>query len=367
VNADLQLFVRDSLVRGLPRAAIRERLLEAGWRAEEVESALAGFAEVDFPVPVPRRRPYLSAREAFLYLVLFATLYITAFNLGLVLFAIVDRWLPDAVQHDYASRWATEALRNGIAALVIAFPIFLSLSTMIGRAMARDPEKRGSAVRKWLTYLTLFVAALVLIGDLTFVLQRLLAGELVARVVWKALVVFAIAGTIFGHYLAELRGEEREGVALRGGAPWLAGVAVLAVAVTIAFGLAASGSPRQSRLRTLDARRVGNLRSIRDQLIAERNVRRPLPGSLAELAARPAAPSLEVFRDPESKEFYGYRVLDSTTVELCADFASEDSLISPDRGESSRFWKHPKGRHCFTLTIESYPVPGQFPPPPLHR
>ena len=358
MNADLQLFVRDSLARGLPRAAIRERLLEAGWRAEEVESALAGFAEADFPVPVPRRKPALSAREAFLYLVLFATLYITAFNLGLVLFAIVDRWLPDAAQNPYSPRWATEALRNGIAALVIAFPIFLSLSTLIGRAMARDPEKRSSAVRKWLTYLTLFVAALVLIGDLTFVLQRLLAGELVARILWKTLVVFAIAGTIFGHYLAELRNEEREGVARRDGTPWLAWAAVAAVVVTIVFGLVASGSPHQSRLRTLDARRVGNLRSIRDQLIAEHKVRRALPGSLAELAARPAAPSLETFRDPESKEFYGYRVVDSTTVELCATFASEDSLVSPDNvSESSLYWKHPRGRHCFTLSLEAQPVP----------
>ena len=358
MNADLQLFVRESLARELPRAAIRERLLEAGWRAEEVESALAAFAEVDFPVPVPRRRPYLSAREAFLYLVLFATLYITAFNLGLVLFAIVDRWLPDAVQIEYASRWATEAIRNGIAALVIAFPIFLFLSTLIGRAMARDPEKRGSAVRKWLTYLTLFVAALVLIGDLTFVLQRLLAGELVARILWKTLVVFAIAGAVFGHYLAELRSEEREGAARRGGTPWLAWAAVVAVVVTIAFRLVASGSPQQSRLRTLDARRVESLKSIWNQLVAEHKVRRPLPVSLAELSARPAAPALETFRDPESKEFFGYRVVDSTTVELCATFATEDSLVSPDGGgESSLFWKHPRGRHCFELSLKEPPNP----------
>lgn len=358
MNADLQLFVRDSLARGLPRAALRERLLEAGWRADEVESALAGFAEVDFPVPVPRRKPSLSAREAFLYLVLFATLYITAFHLGLVLFAIVDRWLPDAVQNPYSLRWATEALRNGIAALVIAFPIFLFLSMLIGRAMARDPEKRGSAVRKWLTYLTLFVAALVLIGDLTFVLQRLLAGELVARILWKTLVVFAIAGTVFGHYLAGLRGEEREGGAHRSGRPWLAWVAVVAVAATIVFGLAASGSPRQSRLRALDARRIERLKSIWNQLVAEHKVRRPLPVSLAELSARPAAPPLETFSDPESKESFGYRVVDSTTVELCATFAGEDSLVSPDGGgEPSQFWKHPPGRHCFTLSLEAQPIP----------
>lgn len=359
MNPDLQLFVRDSLVRGLPRAAIRERLLEAGWRAEEVESALAGFAEADFPVPVPRRRPYLSAREAFLYLVLFATLYLTAFNLGLVLFAIVDHWMPDPVQNPYSLRWATEALRNGIAALVIAFPIFLFLSTVIGRAMARDPEKRGSAVRKWLTYLTLFVAALVLIGDLTFVLQRLLAGELVARILWKTVVVFAIAGTVFGHYLAELRREEREGAAPGRGSPWLGRVAVVVVVAAIVLGLVASGSPQRSRLRALDARRVGNLKSIWNQLIVERSARRALPATLAELAARPAAPASQNFRDPVTHDFYGYRVVDSTTVELCATFATEDSLVSPDGGESSLFWKHPPGRKCFTLPCRepASPVP----------
>ena len=352
MNADLQLFVRDSLARGLPRTAIRERLLEAGWRAEEVESALAGFAEADFPVPVPRRRPYLSAREAFLYLVLFATLYITAFNLGLVLFAIVDHWLPDAMQNDYAARWAIEAVRNGIAGLVIAFPIFLFLSTLIGRAMTREPEKRGSKVRKWLTYITLFVAALVLIGDLTFLVQKLLSGELPARVLWKTLVVFVIAGTVFGHYLAELRGEERESGASWRGSPWLARVAVVAVAATIVLGLVAAGSPHQARLRSLDAQRVGNLKAIWEQLNQERSSGKPLPGSLAELATRPMAPAQGSFRDPVTHEFYGYRVVDSLTVELCATFATEDSLTGPGGGESSLFWKHPSGRRCFTLPLK---------------
>jgi hypothetical protein len=361
MNADLQLFVRDSLVRGLPRAAIRERLLEAGWRAEEVESALAGFAESDFPVPVPRRRLYLSAREAFFYLVLFATLYLTAFNLGLVLFATVDRWLPDAVQNGYTARSAVEGIRSGIAALVIAFPIFLFVSALIGRAMARDPEKRGSKVRKWLTYVTLFVAALVLIGDLTFLVQRLLSGELPARVLWKTVFVFAIAGTVFGHYLAELRAEEREGAAAGRGSPWLARVAVVAIVATLVLGLFAAGSPRQARLRSLDQQRVGNLVAIWRQLGQERAAGRSLPGSLADLAARPSAPPPETFRDPGTRDFYGYRVVDSTTVELCATFATEDSTGSPDgaRG-TSMFWRHARGRRCFTLPLKG--EPGTVPP-----
>jgi hypothetical protein len=311
---------------------------------------------VDFPVPVPRPRPYLPAREAFLYLVLFATLYITAFNLGLVLFAIVDRWLPDAVQEGSAGRWAAEAIRNGIAGLVIAFPIFLFLSALTGRAMAREPEKRGSKVRKWLTYITLFVAALVLIGDLTFLVQRLLSGELPGRVLCKTLVVFAVAGTIFGHYLAGLRGEEGEGAVPGRGSPWLARVAVAAVGVAIVLGLFSAGSPQQARSRSLDAKRVENLRSIWSQLSGERRAGRALPASLTELAGRPAAPPLETFRDPETREFYDYRVVDSLTVELCATFATADSPAAPGgSGESSLFWRHPRGRHCFTLQLKEPP------------
>jgi hypothetical protein len=352
MNADLQLFVRESLSRGLPRPAVRERLLEAGWRAEEVESALASYAEVDFPVPVPRRRPYLSAREAFFYLVLFATLYIAAFNLGLVLFAILDRWMPDAVEKEYAYRGAIEAIRNGIAGLVIAFPIFLFVSTLIGRAMAREPEKRGSAVRKWLTYITLFVAALVIIGDLTFLVQRLLSGELPARVLWKALVVLAIAGSIFGHYLADLRGEEGEGTVPARRSPWLVRAVVVAVVAAIVAGLVTAGSPRQARLRALDGERVEELKGIWGQVNQVRLDRKPAPATLAELAALPGAPPPESYRDPVTHEFYGYRVVDSVTVELCATFATADSSPGPGRDGAALFWRHPRGRHCFEVPLK---------------
>src|SRR6185295_12639743 len=101
MNRDLQRFVREALGRGQSRAAIRDALQQAGWRADEIDAALAVYAETDFAVPVPRRRPYLSARETFLYLVLFATLYTTAYDVGQILFALIERWLPDPVSGPY--------------------------------------------------------------------------------------------------------------------------------------------------------------------------------------------------------------------------------------------------------------------------
>lgn len=358
VQAELQIFVREALAKGLPREAIRAQLAGAGWRPEEVEAALGAFAEADFPVPVPRRRPYLSAREAFFYLVLFATLYTSAFNTGAVLFGVLDGAFPDAMRPDVLRIASREFVRGATAALLIAFPVFLFVSGLIGRAIAREPAKRGSPIRKWLTYLTLFIAALVIIGDLTFLVQRLLAGELPPRLLLKALVVLGIAGTVFGYYLGDLRGEEREGAATGRGPLWLGRLAATAVAVTIALGLFSSGSPQQARMRDLDARRVRDLRAIWAQLETERREGRDLPRSLEELAARPSAAGLQSLGDPESREPYGYRLVDSVTVELCARFASVDSLTSPDGPPgAARFWRHQAGRQCFTLKAQVRPLP----------
>ncbi len=206
---DLDQFVREALARGQSREAIAAALQTAGWAPEQVRSALAAFADVDFPVPVPRPRPYLSAREAFMYLLLFATLYVAAWNLGSLLFDLINRALPDAGDPQWLAEHAGDSIRWSIASIVIAFPVYLFLAHLIGRDLAANPEKRLSPVRRWLTYLTLFLAAGVLIGDMIALVNNVLGGELTLRFVLKVAVAAAIAGGIFGYYLWDLRREER--------------------------------------------------------------------------------------------------------------------------------------------------------------
>jgi hypothetical protein len=208
---ELTDFVQAALARGEPRARIEQVLLDAGWEKDQVERALARFADVAFPIPVPRPRAYLSAREAFLYLVMFATLYTSAWALGALFFAGIDRAFPD-VTRPMSTDTFRDSVRWSIANLLVAFPIFALLSVSTQRAIAKDPARRASKVRKWLTYLTLFLGAAVLIGDVIGLLNAVLKGEVATRFLLKVLVVGAIAGTTFGYYLTELRRDEaREG------------------------------------------------------------------------------------------------------------------------------------------------------------
>ena len=202
----LESFVRDALLQGQSKEAIAQALKAAGWGDEQISDELNGYADVAFAVPVPRPRASLSAREAFLYLVLFSTLYFAAWNLGSLLFDLINRAWPDPATQLY--RDFGSSMRWSAAAVIIAFPVFAFMSHHLAREVAKQPLKRLSPVRRWLTYLTLFVAAAVLIGDMTALVNNLLGGELTMRFVLKVLVAALIAGGIFGYYLWDLRREE---------------------------------------------------------------------------------------------------------------------------------------------------------------
>ena len=205
-SPELDTFVREALAKGQPRDAIRRALVAAGWSDEQAAGVLEGYAEVDFPVPVPRPRASVSAREAFQYLLLFATLYLSAWHLGSLLFDLINRWLPDPAAQ--AGDFARDSMRFSVAALAIAFPVFLFSARRIAREVARHPIKRLSPVRRWLTYLTLFIAAGVLIGDMTTLVYNVLGGEATPRFLAKVGVVAVIAGAIFHYYIQDLRREE---------------------------------------------------------------------------------------------------------------------------------------------------------------
>ena len=115
MSDELDSFVKDSLSQGLERSAIRDVLLQAGWREDELTNALSAYADITFPVPVPRPKPYLQAREAFLYLVSFIALYATAFSLITLIIRIHRQSVPRSsfIQRSFSGPVYLRAYENG--------------------------------------------------------------------------------------------------------------------------------------------------------------------------------------------------------------------------------------------------------------
>jgi hypothetical protein len=210
MDSELRDFTRRAIESGQPRDAIATALSRAGWSDADVSDALDNYAAVDFPLAVPKPKPYLSAREVFVYLVLFAALYFSVWNLGALVFEFVNRAFPDALDNNrFAGVYTNDSVRWHISALVVAFPLFLYTFRHVNNAIAKDPTKRGSRPRKWLTYITLFIAALTLAGDLVTLIYRALGGELTTRFLLKVLTIAVIAGGIFAYFLTDMRKEEK--------------------------------------------------------------------------------------------------------------------------------------------------------------
>jgi membrane protein YqaA with SNARE-associated domain len=359
MDENLSRFVREALGRGLAKDEIRRALLAARWPEDEVRGALDSFADVDFPLPVPRPRPYLSAREAFLYLVLFTLLYLSAWSFGALLFQFINRGLPDPAHPAVLGSFSASAVRWSIATLLIAFPGYLFLSRRSYAAARRDPEKRKSKVRKWLTYLTLFVAAGTLLGDLITLVYNLLEGELTARFLLKVLTIGAIAGSIFGYYLWDLRQDDLEPEripARRPGLRLFASAVSLAVVVAIFGGLFLAGSPGRARMSQLDDHREQQLAMIAISIDRYWQEFDQLPPDL-ETLERTRGYAVRS-RDPETRALYEYRITGERAYELCTEFdtasaAEDEAFYAPYGGspDGSRFWDHGAGRTCFAIEV----------------
>ena len=124
---------------------------------------------------------------------------IGAIYLVQLIHALIDLWLEE---RDY--RYPGN-IRWSIAVLVVATPMYLWLTIRERAKLAADPALYRSAIRKWLTYITLLLAATTLLGDLMAVIYAFLSGDFTFQFFLKALVVALVAGLIFLFYLNDIR------------------------------------------------------------------------------------------------------------------------------------------------------------------
>lgn len=194
-------FVRLALEQGHDRDAIARALAEAGWSAAEIQAAQAGWAKPEGMPPVPRPQPYVSAREAVFFGLMFAALAMVAWNLVQLGFALIDVAIPDPTDLYPRDRGS---MRWPMAALLGFLPLFLYLDRRTVRTVPRGAGGRESALRRLFASVTLLIALLTLMGDLVTSIYALLSGGLTLRFLARAVLVAVVAGLVLAYYRTDL-------------------------------------------------------------------------------------------------------------------------------------------------------------------
>jgi hypothetical protein len=338
-HTDLQPFIDAAKDRGASDEFLASALTSRGWPARDVYAALAEWWERTTGVSMPARRSSAeNARDAFLYLLAFSMLATWASALGSLWFRLIEYWLPDAVVSPYVYNFRATVTWQ-MASILVALPIYFLVMRVLLREAQANPERLESGVRKWLTYIALFLAATGVVCDLVCFLDYFLRGEITLRFVLKCAVVLITCGSVLWYYLDFLRGRAHSG-------RFAAGALAGAVAA-LTCGLLVAGTPAVQRRIEADNGRIQNLRAIAGSLTPVAT----LPQTLGEYRA--THPGVRV-TDPETGAAYEYTRKSDRAYELCATFAA----ASENAGQPymNAFWAHPKGRACFPFD-QSRPVP----------
>src|SRR3989338_9796994 len=115
-------------------------------------------------------------KDVFVYLLSIATLYTATINFITLIFGYIDIYFPNTL--DYYGARNLGSISWSIASIIIVFPVYLLTSWLINRDIKKEPARGEIKISKWLIYLTLFIAAVVVIGDLITIIYNFLEGDL---------------------------------------------------------------------------------------------------------------------------------------------------------------------------------------------
>ncbi|HLC44551.1 MAG: hypothetical protein A2722_01720 [Candidatus Doudnabacteria bacterium RIFCSPHIGHO2_01_FULL_50_11] len=296
-----------------------------------------------------------SPKDVFYHLLAIVTLYVSVISFIALLFQYINVWFPDQLNFYYQG--ALDGIRWATSALLIVWPVYVLMSWLIGKEEMQVPQKRELRVRKWLLYLTLFIAAITIIVDLIRLVYNFYSGDLTIRFFLMVVVVLAVAGGVFGYYIWDLR----RGVGAVSPIPkrtaW--GVSALVI-VSIATGFLLVGSPAKQRQVRLDEQRTSDLQVVQNEIVNYWINKDRLPASLDELINDISGFVPPV--DPDTLQPYEYRAITALSFEVCANFqtSSQDGGTNATKPVPIDYggplyqanWSHDAGRACFRRTID---------------
>jgi Domain of unknown function (DUF5671) len=208
MEQNLSRFIEEARQKGMDHPTIFLMLRASGWKEREIAEALAAR---ELALPIPERAGAGSARDAFLHLLAFTALYAWAGSLVYLFYTYIEIWFPDpaARTSSYMFDAALSGIRASLATILVAYPLFLLVWWYLLREIRRVPERGKSGVRRWLSFLSLFIGAVTLMMDVICTVYYLVEGDLTTRFLLKVLVLFVVTGGIFLYLSLVLRSESK--------------------------------------------------------------------------------------------------------------------------------------------------------------
>ena len=311
--------------------------------------------------------PKTSAKDFCLNLGAFIALYTLIASLLNLLFTIIEKAYPKITDTSNYYSSSSSSISWPVSILIVFFPIFILLMYFLEREYRTEPEKQNNSVHRGLTYITLFVSAIVIVGDLITVVYYFIDGqELTTGFLLKVLVLLVVACSIFVYYISDLRGK----LTSKSRIFWrvFAGVIILG---SIVWGFAVLGSPRTQQLIKYDQQKVSDLQNMNNQVTYFYQTKNKLPDTLLDLSV-----SNYYFTQADSQtgKKYEYNKTGDMSYELCAVFNKDSKdennstypIAYPNNGTTS--WTHPAGRYCFaeTVTLNPNNYPKSIPVPAVY-
>lgn len=274
------------------------------------------------------------AFHLFLYLASFFSLGFLISGIINIYFELVNKYIEDTAildQFQSGSTFDDASVKYGLASLVISTIVYFPISYLINKKLAKGEIRQDSMVRKFLTYIALFILVAITIGSLAVLFYNYLSGELTGNAFGKIAAFFLTALFFAAFYFWEIRRKEFLDKPFK-----LFYGAALAIALFgLITGLAIADSPRVAREKKIDSSVISEMQSMKGNIEDIYDNKKSLP----------VASEIKKSAKFEIK----YAVKSEKEYELCAKFLQ----IQDKKDFNMKEWNHPAGDYCFDFNVDS--------------
>lgn len=291
-----------------------------------------------------------SAKYAFFYLLSLVALVFVSISVGMIVFQIINKEIVD-VLNNYSGSYSDDVMKFAISAIIVSAPIYYLTSRQIYKNLYKGALDKDAGVRKWLTYLILLVAVIVMIGFLIATINSFLYGDLTTKFILKTLTALIISGSVFSFYLYDIRREEVAGKKDKVIA-YFAWISLALVVIAFLASWFFVESPQETRNRKIDGEIISDLYQIKAAVLDYYTLENEMPASLEVLANSGSGYriSQEATIHPVSKEKYEYQVVSDDQYKICAEFFTSN-LEKDSNFYYADEYRHDKGYECFNQKV----------------